>query len=258
MEGAQPLTQVGCCAYLRIYEPAAILGDSWWVIARPRSETLAAERRATLAAAIGASPKRKLAYLLVEDDLRFVCPVDLGERRALAYDEFVRPLAPIHAAALVPDESKPFVRPVSSEHVLTSPWSVPIRWYALFDHTERQLVLEQPDRSLIYRTTIVNARRRLSHVIPILQATISDTDAVSEALKLSSWLDGFHGMSRVELDYGGLVDVLEDAELRGDRGAQDVADSIEALQAGDGVTAGQAYLRVVTKWRRAASLVLSG
>lgn len=251
----------GCCAYLRVYEPAAVLsveGQDWLEIARPRGEVLALERRQTLEATLGRRGAReRLAYLLVEDDLRFVCPLDLEARRASGYEEFVRPLAPIHQAALVPDSVRPLARRDGSMHILTSAWNVPIRWYALFDDSERQLELEQ-GRHLLYRTTMANARRRIGHALPVLQATLSDTDAVAEALRLSAWLEQFHGLSRVELDYAGLVDVLEDSELRTDRSAQDTADSIEALRSGDGVSAGQAYLRVVGRWRRAASLVLAG
>lgn len=258
MRPGSALHTAGCCAYLRVYEPAAVLDPQWRELAGPRDEVLPQERRLTLQAALGSRAAARLAYLLVEDALRYIAPLDLDARRSAGYDQFVSPLAPIHQSALVPDAARPRARRDGTEHILTSAWNVPIRWYALFDDTERELRLEGGERSMIYRTTMTNAKRRLGHALPVLQATISDTEAVSEALRLSSWLDQFHGMSRIELDYAGLVDVLEDSELRTDRSAQDTADSIEALRSGDGVSAGQAYLRVVGRWRRAATLVLSG
>jgi hypothetical protein len=248
----------GCCAYLRVYEPAAVMDDAWREVALPRAEALVEERRLTLQAALGRRTGGRLAYALTEDDIRYLAPLDLDARRATGFDEFVRPLAPVHQAAFVPDSARPSARRDGSVHILTSAWNVPIRWFALFDDSERVLELAPGERSLLYRTTMANARRRLGHALPVLQATISDTDAVAEALRLSSWLEQFNGLSRVELDYAGLVHMLEDSELRTDRSAQDTADSIEALRSGDGVSAGQAYLRVVTRWRRAASLVLAG
>ena len=235
-----------------------MLDASWRELAGPRAEVLERERLLTLQAALGRRSSTKVAYLMREDDLSFICPVDLEARRSAGYDEFVRPLATVHQDALVPDSARPRARQDGSVHILTSAWNVPIRWYALFDDAERELDLQAGRRSLLYRTSMANARRRLGHAIPVLQATISDTDAVGEALRLASWLDQFHGMSKVELDYAGLVNVLEDSELRTDRSAQDTAESIEALRSGDGVTAGQAYLRIVGRWRRAASLVLAG
>lgn len=235
-----------------------MLDPQWRERAGARDEVLAQERRLTLEAALGRRVDAKLAYLMLEDDLQFIAPLDLEARRLAGYDEYVQPLAPSHQDALVPESVRPRARRDGSVHILTSAWNVPIRWYALFDDTERELRLEGNVRSMTYRTTMTNARRRLGHVLPVLQATISDTDALSEALRLSAWLEQFHSMSRLELDYAGLVDVLEDSELRTDRSAQDTAESIEALRTGDGVLAGQAYLRVVGRWRRAGALVLAG
>lgn len=257
--GYRRLAQVGCCAYLRVYEPVSVLPDRWrGAPLRTREEVRRDERRATLAAALGRSVRTDLAYVQEVDDLRFVAPVSLQARRAVAYEHFVRPLAPVHAQAFVPEEALPTEPPESRIHILTSPWNVPIRWYLLFEDTERRLMMDGVERELTYATTIGNAKRRLGKAMPILQASLSDTEALAEAVRLASWLEGFNAMSRVELDYGGLVDVLDDAELRSDRGAQDTADSVDALRMGDGVSAGQAYLRVVTKWRRAASVVLAG
>ncbi|CAM5590392.1 hypothetical protein SCANM63S_02271 [Streptomyces canarius] len=59
----------------------------------------------------------------------------------------------------------------------------------------------------------------------------------------------FHPRSLVELDYGGLVHVLPAGELEGDHSAADVAAGIEALRRGDGAAAGEAYGRLVDRWR---------
>ncbi|MFD3503462.1 hypothetical protein ACFWWR_35625, partial [Streptomyces sp. NPDC058678] len=58
-----------------------------------------------------------------------------------------------------------------------------------------------------------------------------------------------HPRSLVELDYGGLVHTLPAGELEDDHSAADVAEGIAALRSGDGVTAGEAYARLVERWR---------
>ena len=258
-DGYRRLALVGSCAYLRVYEPVSALPERWREAPlRSREEVRRDERIATLSAAIGGSPRSDLAYMREEDGLIFVCPVSLQARRAQAYEQYVRPLAPVHADAFVPEDARPLETPDSRTHILTSPWNVPIRWYLLFEDTERDLILDAAERELTYSTTIANAKRRLGKAMPVLQASLSDTEALAEAIRMATWLEDFNAMSRVELDYGGLVDVLDDAELRSDRGAQDTAASVAALREGDGVSAGQAYLRVVAKWRRAASVVLAG
>jgi hypothetical protein len=47
------------------------------------------------------------------------------------------------------------------------------------------------------------------------------------------WLENFHPHSAVELDYGGLVQLVEDKDLLEDTSAQDVNAIIDALEAGD-------------------------
>ena len=53
----------------------------------------------------------------------------------------------------------------------------------------------------------------------------------------------------VELDYGGLVDLREDADLRADDSAGEVAEALAALARGDTSAAAEAYERVMTRWR---------
>ena len=66
---------------------------------------------------------------------------------------------------------------------------------------------------------------------------------------LGRWLEEFHPRSLVELDYGGLVHLLDDAELRQDESARDIADAIEALASGEPVRAAGAYARVTARMK---------
>jgi hypothetical protein len=62
-------------------------------------------------------------------------------------------------------------------------------------------------------------------------------------------LEEFHPRSIVELDYGGLVDLRTDAELRADDSPRDLAVALAALGEGDLQTATEAYDRVIERWR---------
>ena len=66
---------------------------------------------------------------------------------------------------------------------------------------------------------------------------------------LGRWLEEFHPRSLVELDYGGLVHLLDDAELRQDESARDVADALTALAEGDAGRASGAYGRVTARMK---------
>ena len=53
----------------------------------------------------------------------------------------------------------------------------------------------------------------------------------------------------VELDYAGLVDLRQDADLRADDSAGDVAEALTSLAHGDTEAATAAYERVTDRWR---------
>jgi hypothetical protein len=67
--------------------------------------------------------------------------------------------------------------------------------------------------------------------------------------ELSRWLDGFHPRSRVELDYDGLVDLLDDDVLRRDSSVEDLAEAVRSLRQGRTERAVEAYERVLVRWR---------
>ena len=66
---------------------------------------------------------------------------------------------------------------------------------------------------------------------------------------LGRWLEEFHPRSLVELDYGGLVHLLDDAELSQDESARDMAHALDRLAAGDGAEATAAYARMTARMR---------
>jgi hypothetical protein len=145
-------------------------------------------------------------------------------------------------------------------HVRISTWQVPLRWFVLVDPQEREVSLgerteasvglaRRTGRSLVYRTPMSRARRRVAQALLVLRTALQD-EAVSEGLEdLGRWLEEFHPRSLVELDYGGLVHLLDDAELTQDESARDMAQALNHLAAGDGAEATAAYERMTARMK---------
>lgn len=178
--------------------------------------------------------------------------------------------------------------PARRSHVQVQRWSVPVPWFLLFDREERRLQLGAArtdfggsgsfggslegsfgggfgggigsdggtaaegvavSRSLVYRTAMAKARRRVARALQVLRKTLPDGPTVPSVEALGRWLEEFHPRSLVELDYLGLVDLCAEATLRTDDSAGDVAEALAALHRGDTKLAASAYDRVTERWR---------
>ena len=251
---------------------------------------MAREHEVGLTAAIAVPPRLDVesldvdgaehAYVRHLDGLTYVCPWRLQVRTWEALTEF---------RSRVPDElSDAFVpRPVAESAedaydawlaahpddgvgILTSTWQVPIAWFVLFEPDERRLVLgeRQPasvqtpagvaktglDRALVYLTAMSRARRRSAKARGIVRRTLGEGPALDALEEVGRWLEQFHPHSLVELDYGGLVHLLDDEDLSGDTSVTEVAEAIEALAHADAETATDRYERVAGRWRTVAAL----
>ena len=78
---------------------------------------------------------------------------------------------------------------------------------------------------------------------------MGDEGVVEGVEDLGRWLEEFHPRSLVELDYGGLVHLLDDAELTQDESARDMAEALRQLADGDGDGAAQAYERMTARMK---------
>jgi hypothetical protein len=138
----------------------------------------------------------------------------------------------------------------------TSSWHVPLAWFVLFAPEERQLELPGDDadgeRSLRYLTSMASARRRCAIALRTARRHLDDMPVVEEIEQVGRWLEEFHPHCLVELDYAGLVDLVDDVHLTGDDSVADVAAGLEALAEGDTATAAAAYQRLGTRWGRVA------
>jgi len=73
--------------------------------------------------------------------------------------------------------------------------------------------------------------------------------AVTEIEDLGRWLEEFHPRAIVELDYGGLVYLMDDEALRADQSVAEVAAAITGLETGELELALAMYQRLRTRWR---------
>lgn len=152
----------------------------------------------------------------------------------------------------------------------TSTWHVPLAWFVLFSPQERELRLPdagrpssrraaspvRPDvgerRSLRYLTEMSSARRRCAIALRTVRRHLDDMPVAREIEQVGRWLEEFHPHCLVELDYAGLVDLVDDVHLSGDDSVADVTAGLEALAEGDSATAAAAYQRLGTRWGRVA------
>ena len=266
-------------AQLRVYEPlAAFTGaerEHWAAYAEAGSapvpeRAVAREREAALralAAPVPDLPDAAEQALVTElDGVVLVCPFATRLRVLLALAEFRSGMPDLVADAFVP---RPVAERAEAElqqvragqpdrrvHLLSSAWRVPLRWFVLVDARERTVrpgapssgpVRQRAGRSLVYRTSMSRARRRGARALAVLRRELDDPDMASGVEQLGRWLEDFHPRSLVELDYGGLVHLLDDEALAGDESAADVARALAALGDGRQDEAAAAYARVSSR-----------
>ena len=264
-------------AYLRVYEPLAAFDGAerrhWEAYAltgaaRGVEDGVALEREAALRALTGV-PVRELpqvgpeAFVTDVDGIVLVCPWRTRERALDALESFRADLPDEVLEAFLPrpllDECDDALEALRREqpdlrlHVLTSTWQVPLRWFVLVESEEREVHLGEPGstrvsgRRLVYRTPMSRARRRTARALDVLRRTLDDGEVTQGVEQLGRWLELFHPRSLVELDYGGLAHLLDDAELTQDESARDIAAALQALDDGDPAAAAAAYGRVTAR-----------
>ncbi|MET8023716.1 hypothetical protein AB0D78_33460 [Streptomyces avermitilis] len=259
-------------SYLRVYEPLAAFPEPerghWARYARrPERPSYQDELRRSLADLLPTPPipvpvhESGDAFVLDVEGVVCVCPWRTRLRGWQALEELAEEYpAPVLDAVLPPlvrrqaaqDYERWLARnPDARPWIRTSTWQVPLNWFVLVSDEERRYEKgagEVPP-VLRYRTPMVQARRRVARGLRTLKDTIDEGPLIDGLLDVGRWLEEFHPRSLVELDYGGLVHVLPAGHLDGDHSAADVAAGIEALRIGDGAAAGEAYGRLVERWR---------
>jgi hypothetical protein len=233
------------------------------------------------------------AYVRWADGVTYICPWQTRLRSWLALTRLRATAAPLLAAAYAPQEvqraAKDFARwqgRVSTLRVFVqaSTWSVPTAWFAPFAAEERWLVLgdaAEPEargpatasatRTLIYATAMPQARRRVARALAAVRRAQSGlagqpgsesawpgpAQTEAELAEIGRWLEEFHPRALVELDYGGLVHLLNDAALRADQSVAEVSAAIRALDDEEPELAAAMHQRLRSRWQALEALELA-
>ncbi|MFI6098648.1 hypothetical protein ACIA8G_24085 [Lentzea sp. NPDC051213] len=173
-----------------------------------------------------------------------VCPLDLRARSAAALVGFLASSPPIlqdAALNIAPETVRSRASAVMAElaagavHVISTTWTVPLPWFAMVDPAQRRVVLasaqDDPERQVSWRVAMADARRRVARALKVVKTSLGEDGPAKVLADTGRWLEHFHPHSAVELDYGGLVQLLEDKDLLEDTSAVDVNAIIDALEA---------------------------
>lgn len=192
-----------------------------------------------------------------------VCPLDLRGRSAAALVGFLAAAeVPLRSAVLtLPlDKAKTRASAVVSElasgavHILSSTWTVPLPWFALVDPTER--IVEKKagvPRRVLWRFAMADARRRVARAHAVCRDSIGEEGPTKILRETGRWLERFHPHSGVELDYGGLVQMMSEADIDADTSAEDVHAIVDAMEAGDSGEVGERYEALRDFWSEFAA-----
>jgi len=264
-------------SYLRVYEPITAFDRErqrfWRRYVNEGRAVAPAEgpgrQRTAVLEALGAGWTRlpelpDEAYVLETDDSVLICPWNLRIRVAEAAltardgvpsvlaDAFVPPRFAGLAKSVLDDwrsGSRVLERGIPRVHEQVATWGVPLRWFVFVDLTERELVMRPDRRVLRYRTEIAKASRRAQKAHTVLRRGLGDAPITAAVEETARWLDEFHPGSIVELDYGGLVNLLSDDMLAADDSPGLVAAGLAAVGRGEADAATTAYERLVERWR---------
>lgn len=243
-------------AYLRVYVPAS--GADGPVL--PHVEEHAGIPRVLRAGEYGLSAEsaRDDAFVIDRDGTRYVCPRNPRLRMLEGLLAFRHAYGDSLTSALVPEEVADRAAdeldrihdrfPGVKSHILTSPFAVPLRWFSVFDPDERIVADADGSMTVRYRTELAEGLRRLRRAAQIIEAAGFDDMVIEQVGDLVRWLDEFPRDAIVELDYGGVTALFDDADLVLDESAVEVGQSLDCLAVGDFERAGAFYAAVARRW----------
>ena len=260
---------------------------------RPRrASALAAEQADSLRRAMAFTPlpaperESSHAYVRWSEGVTYVCPWQTRLRSWLALTRLRSAAPSLTKAAFSADHTEAAVRDFarwrSQEssprvYIQANTWSVPFAWFVPFAPDERWLVLGTPGepgaggrttaagtRTLVYATAMAQARTRVAKALGVIRrarglpaatALGGDPGAMAAELKeVGAWLEELHPHSLVELDYGGLVHLLDDSALCADQSVAEVSAAVSAVSAGEIEFATAMCQRFTRRWRALEAL----
>jgi hypothetical protein len=194
-----------------------------------------------------------------------VCPLDLRPRAAAALVGFLSNSGSVlRTAVMSVDEERARGHAVdvmsadgaTSVHVISATWTIPLPWFTLIDPDDRHVLLgtgKRPVREVYWRCAMADARRRVARAYAVTKESIGEDGPATVLRETGRWLERFHPHSAVELDYGGLVQLMTDEELLEDSSAQDVWAILAAMEKGDGDEVSSRFDKVREFWSRLAA-----
>jgi hypothetical protein len=249
-------------AYLRVYLPETRLPETLIHVAEGTGINGRVMRTGEFGLTVE-SP-RDDAFVLEHAGRRYVCPRFPRLRMLEGLMAFRNAYQGPTASLLVPQatadraarelERLHHLAPGVRSHILTSPFFVPLRWFSLFEASERMLVEEGDVLTIRYRTPLRDALARVRRSATVLEEAGFDDSIVEQVGDLQKWLEQFPQSSVIELDYGGVASLFTRAELAIDESAADIAASLDALEEGDYEEAGEHYGFAASRWAHAQSL----
>jgi hypothetical protein len=174
-----------------------------------------------------------------------VCPLDVRARSAAALVGFLATSSPaLREVALTarPETVREKATRVLAElpsgavHVVSTTWTVPLPWFTMVDPARRHVVLatrDDPRRRVCWRVAISDARERVTKAHELASRAMGDQGPTKVLEDTGRWLEHFHPGSAVELDYGGLVQLMTDEQIESDTSAADVNAIVDALERED-------------------------
>jgi hypothetical protein len=259
-------------ASLRVYEPIATFKDtdqSRWNQITVTAQTGWEEQNRALCRVIFSEPtalKLDGVHILELEGKKYIAPWSTATRCWAALEDFKSSLPSTIISYFLPQTLEDSITSDSQvlqdkiSHIITATWSIPPRWFALFEPSDRLRGNNEDGPYTFLRTSIANAKQRCLFAHQAVVNAFGSGPIEQEIADLLDWLNVFDLKSIVECDYGGLAIYLESSlvengepGLNADTSIEDVSRSLAGLAAGDGALAGQGYERLVTRWRRVAA-----
>ena len=246
---------MGRSALLRVYVPAEDASDAWLLLPE-------APRRSTVTWRNGefgllTESMQEDVVIAHHDGTRYLCPRMPRLRMLEGVVAFHHGFGDLEASLIVP-ESAAILAAAELEairerddrarsHILTSPFHVPLRWFLMFDPSERTLEVDEDGMQLRYRTRRREATRRLRRAIRALRT--AGMDATTEEMEqLLDWLLEFPGDRLVELDYDTVAGLFDPDALADDHSCNDLWSAVQGLEEGDLDAARRWYEVVASRW----------
>jgi hypothetical protein len=254
-------------AHLRVFQPLdAFPSDeqAYWEryivegVRAPSARPVYSERPASGRLGVLAPAEGDHANVLLRDGRYLISPWRT-RLRVLSGLITLRKTAPLEMADFVVPEAEARraareLAGIRREHgdsvafVQQSPWQIPLRWFLLFSDEERTFAqMDGGGYRLSYETTLLEASGRTARALELLRGT--QLGPLADALdELADWLDAFDEGSLLELDYGGLCDLMSWDELDDDHSVRDLQDSLSALRNDRTSRSAELYRAVLGRW----------